>query len=271
MKRLEKKFSELKSQNKTAFVSYICAGDPDYSTSLELLKTLPKSGVDIIELGVPFLDPAGDGPIIENASKRAISSGMTLVKTLEMVKEFRKIDEKTPLILMGYFNPFLKYGIDKVFIDAASSGVDGVLIVDLPLEEDQEILSQIKTANIDLIGLIAPSTDINRAQKIAKKSSGFLYLISMFGITGTKVAEVSNNQKKLTELKDISNLPIVIGFGIKTPVQAEEFSKIGANGVVVGSAIVKEIDDNFSNKKSSEEIVNNTAKLISQFANKIHN
>lgn len=271
MKRLAKKFSELKTQNKSAFVAYICAGDPDYSTSLTLLKALPQTGVDIIELGMPFLDPAGDGPIIEEASKRAIAGGMTIVKTLAMVSEFRKNDQLTPLILMGYFNPILKYGLDKFFMDAAKSGVDGMLILDLPMEEEGEILVEISKANLDLIGLITPSTDNDRAKKIAQKSSGFLYLISMLGITGTKVAEISENEKKLTELQKNSNLPIVIGFGIKTPAQAAEFSKIGANGVVVGSVIVKEISDNFLNKKSSQEIVNNTAKLIQDFAQKIHN
>lgn len=270
MKRLEEKFTELKNQNKCAFVSYICAGDPDFETSLEILKSMPKNGVDIIELGVPFLDPAGDGPIIENASKRAIKGGMSLKKTLEMVVEFRKSDEKTPLILMGYFNPFLKYGLDKIFADAVKSGVDGVLIVDLPFEEEEEILSLTKESNLDLIGLIAPTTNQERAKKISEKSSGFLYLISMLGITGTKLAEITQNQENFKNLRAISNLPIVIGFGIKNPNQANEFSQIGVNGVVIGSSIVKEIDDNFLAKKSKLEIVEAVNKKILEFSQKIH-
>ncbi len=268
MKRLEKKFTTLKSQNKCGLIGYICGGDPDYETSLALLKSMPKAGVDVIELGVPFLDPAGDGPIIENAAKRAISKGMSLKKILEMVVEFRKIDQETPLILMGYYNPFLKYGIDTVFMDAVKSGVDGVLIVDLPLEEG-EILPEIKKANLDLIGLIAPTTNQERARKIAQNSSGFLYLISMLGVTGTKVAEIETNKINLQKLREVSNLPIAIGFGIKNPDIAKEFSQIGVDGIVVGSAIVKEINDNFLAKKSSEEIVGNITEIIQSFAKKI--
>lgn len=266
MKRLEKKFTQLKSQSKCALVGYICAGDPDYETSLQLLKSMPAAGVDIIELGVPFLDPAGDGPIIEAAAKRAIAGGMTLRKVIKMVEEFRKTNQETPLILMGYYNPFLKYGISEIFADLAKSGVDGVLIVDLPLEEEQEILSEIKSFNLDLIGLIAPTTNQERAKKIAQNSSGFLYLISMLGITGTKVAEVSGNKINLQKLREVSNLPIVIGFGIKNPEIAKEFSKIGADGVVVGSAIVKEIDDNFVGKG---DVVKNTVELIKNFSFKM--
>lgn len=269
MSRIAQKFSELKSQNKVAFIGYICAGDPNYEISLEVLKSMPKNGVDIIELGIPFLDPAGDGPIIQEASKRAIANGMTLKKTLEMASEFRKSDNKTPIILMSYYNPILKYGLDKIFVDAEKSGIDGFLIVDLPLEEETEILSQIKEANLDLISLIAPTTNQERAKEISKNASGFLYQISMLGITGTKDAQTAENQENLKKLRAVSNLPVVVGFGIKTPKQAQEFSRIGADGVVVGSTIVKEIADNFLANKSKEEIVKNLGQTLQEFSNKI--
>jgi len=266
MKRIEKKFQELKSQGKCAFVSYICAGDPNYETSLEILKNLPKSGCDIIELGVPFLDPAGDGPIIENASKRAIQNGASLKKTLLMVEEFRKINAPTPILLMGYYNPFLKYGLDKIFADIEKSGADGVLIVDLPFEEREEVTKHISATSLDLIDLIAPLTDEKRIKKISASASGFLYLVSMLGITGTKQANLEDNKINLQKIRNNSELPVVIGFGISEPAQAGEFSKIGANGVVIGSAIVKEIDKNYLAKKNSAEIVENVLQKVAEFA-----
>ena len=269
MKRIEQKFQDLKEKNQCAFIGYICAGDPNYDTSLKILKELPKAGCDIIELGVPFLDPAGDGPIIENASKRAIANGASLVKTLKMAAEFRKDDSATPLILMSYYNPILTYGLDKIFADAHQSGIDGVLIVDLPLEEEKEILTDIKKSNLDLIKLIAPTTSQDRTKEIAKNASGFLYQISMLGITGTKSADLSDNEKKVKNLKEISNLPIGIGFGIKTPKQAGEFAKIGTDAVIIGSTIVQEINDGFITKKSSDEIVSNVTKKVLEFSKEI--
>ena len=261
MKRIEKKFKELRDQKKCAFVAYICAGDPNYETSLELLKAMPKAGCDIIELGVPFLDPSGDGVIIEKAGKRAIQGGMNLRKTLKMAQEFRKINDSTPLILMSYYNPILSYGLNKIFTDAEKSGIDGILIVDLPMEEEAEILTEISQTKLDLIRLIAPTTNQERAKKIVKNASGFLYLISLLGITGTKSADISENKKNLQNLREVSNLPIVIGFGIQTAKQAKEFSEIGCDGVVVGSAIVKEID-----KNSTTEIIAEVIKKIKEFS-----
>ena len=256
MKRIEKKFTELKAQGQKAFVAYICAGDPDFATSLEVLKNMPAAGVDIIELGIPFLDPAGDGPTIESASKRSIAGGMSLAKTLKMAEEFRKNDKNTPVILMGYYNSFLKYGLEKIFVDADKSGVDGILIVDLPLEERQEIYAEISKTNIDLISLIAPLSDEERVKKIAdeKFSSGFLYMISMLGITGTKQAVAENNIENIAKIRKNSKLPIAIGFGIQTPKQAAEFAKIDVDAIVVGSAIVKEIDETRDVKKVLQKI-----------------
>ncbi|MDX2083370.1 MAG: tryptophan synthase subunit alpha [Rickettsiales bacterium] len=271
MKLIAKKFFDLKAQKKPVFIGYICAGDPDYKTSLNLLKLLPQAGCDIIELGVPFLDPSGDGPIIENASKRAISAGMTLKKTLKMAAEFRKDDKKTPLILMSYYNPILKYGLDKIFIDADKSGINGILIVDLPFEESAEILLHLKKSNLDFINLIAPTTDFKRMKKIVKNSSGFLYLISMLGVTGANIKTATiDNKKNLQNLRKASDLPIAIGFGIKTPDQAKEFADMGFDGVIVGSTLVKEISDNFLDGKSSAEIVAVLTKKVAEFSKAIH-
>lgn len=268
-KRIEKKFAELKTKKQTAFIAYICAGDPNYETSFEILKNLPKTGVDIIEIGVPFLDPAGDGPTIEAASKRAINNGFCLKKTLAMVKEFRKIDNATPIVLMGYYNPFLKYGLNKVFADADKSGADAVLIVDLPFEERTEIKNYITAKNLDFIDLIAPLTDETRIKKITKQSSGFLYLVSMLGITGTKQANVYDNVENLKKLRRNSSLPIAIGFGIQQPKQAKDFAKIGVDAVVVGSAIVKEIEQNHLKQKSVSETTKNVLKKVAEFAKEI--
>jgi len=269
MKRIEKKFKELKTKKQAAFIAYICAGDPNYETCFEILKNLPKTGVDIIEIGVPFLDPAGDGPTIEKASKRAISNGFDLKKTFSMVKEFRKINSSTPIVLMGYYNPFLKYGLHKVFLDAQNCGADAVLIVDLPFEERSEIKNYIEATNLDFIDLIAPLTNEERIKKITKQSSGFLYLVSMLGITGTKQAKLSDNIINLKKLQKNSSLPIAIGFGIQEPKQAKEFAKIGFNGVVVGSAIVKEIEQNYLKQKSLSEITKNVLKKVAEFAKEI--
>lgn len=271
MKRIKNKFTELKQQNKTAFVGYICAGDPNIELSSEVLQIMPKAGIDIIELGVPFLDPAGDGPVIEEAAKRAISSGVNFKKVLQMVENFRKNDENTPIILMGYFNSFLKYGLDKIFLDAQNVGADGVLIVDLPLEERQEVHGEIKKTNLDFINLISPLSDEKRIMEIADEemASGFLYNISMLGITGTKSAEIQDNIKSLEKIRKVTNLETVIGFGIKTPEQAGKFAKIGFDGVVIGSTIVKEIYQEFKKGNKNEEIVNNISNLIKNFSEEI--
>lgn len=262
MKRIKQKFTELKKQKRCGLIAYICAGDPDYETSLATLKAMPAAGADLIELGVPFLDPAGDGPTIEIAAKRAIAAGMTLQKTLKMVEEFRLQDQKTPLILMTYYNPVLHFGLDKIFAEAEKSGVDGFLIVDLPPEEETEIIPHLTRTNLDLIRLIAPTTDLKRRQKITKNAGGFLYLISMLGITGTTLARADDNKSNLENLKKISKLPIAIGFGIQNPQQAKEFSQIGSDAVVIGSVLVKEMAE----KKSADEIVKSVSNKIQEFS-----
>lgn len=261
MKRIEQKFLTLKNQKKCAFVAYLCGGDPDYQTSLSSLKILAQNGVDIIEIGVPFLDPAGDGPTIENASKRAIKNGMDLKKTLQLVSDFRQFNQSIPIILMTYFNPLFKFGLQTIFKECALSGVDGVLIVDLPYEEESIITAEISANNLDLIRLIAPTTSDLRTKKILNNASGFIYLISMLGITGTKLAKVEDNINNYNNLRKHTELPIVIGFGIQNEIQANEFSKIGIDGVVIGSAIVKEIVENLPNSI----ILQNIEKKVAQF------
>ncbi len=265
MNRIKQKFLELKNQQRCALITYICGGDPDFSTSLNLLKSLPNAGADLIEIGVPFLDPAGDGPTIENASRRAIDSGMTLKKILELAKEFRKDNNHTPIILMTYFNPLLKCGIDKIFIEAQKSGFDGVLIVDLPLEEENEIMHELKKTTLDFIRLIAPSSDSNRIKEICKNASGFLYLISMYGITGTKLAIAKENENNLHNLQKISKLPVAIGFGIQNPQQAEEFVKIGTDAIVIGSVIVNEMSKNISH----QSMLDNAIQTVKNFSQKL--
>ncbi len=267
MSRISTKFRELKAKNKSAFIAYICAGDPNYKTSLAIMKKMPQAGVDIIEIGVPFLDPAGDGPVIENAAKRAIKNGMTLKKTLAMIAEFRQENLETPIVLMTYYNPLLRYQINKIFEDAKSSGVDGILIVDLPLEEEKEALPAIKKAKLDFIQLVSPTTSKDRAKKIVKNASGFIYLISMLGITGTKSAKVEDNIHNLAMLREITNLPVAIGFGIQNPDQAQKFRDLSFDGIVVGSSFVKEINNNFTANKTTEEIVNLVTKKIEEFSN----
>ena len=268
MTRISQTFTNL--GNQSAFIAYICAGDPNFETSLEVLNNLPAQGVDIIELGVPFLNPAGDGPTIENASKRAIKNGASLKNTLKMVEEFRKNNTTTPIVLMSYFNPIFKFGYEDFFKAASDAGVDGVLIVDLTIEENGEVLQFAKNNNVDLIQLIAPTTDAQRIAEISNKASGFLYLISMLGITGTKSADIAQNKINLEKIRQNSNLPVAIGFGIKEPKQAKEFAQIGVDGIVIGSAFVKDIADNFVANRSKNEICDSVLRKVSEFAQEIN-
>jgi tryptophan synthase alpha chain len=221
--------------------------------------------VDIIELGIPFLDPAGDGPIIEDASKRAIKNGMNLVKTLEMVAQFRMDNNKTPIVLMGYYNPILRYGLEKFTQDAKKSGVDGVLVVDLPVEEDEILRGFAEKNHLDLIKLITLTSNEERIKKIINNAGGFLYLVSILGITGTKSADIGNNKIHIEKIKKYTNLPTVIGFGIKTQEQAQEMSKIGADGIVVGSKFVqiieKSLEEGLEEKKMVDLVVNEVQNL----------
>jgi tryptophan synthase alpha chain len=240
MTRIDKKFKALKAQKKKAFISYIMAGDTSYDLSLEILNGLPKAGVDIIELGLPFTDPMADGPTIQLAGQRALKKGMTVVKTLEMVSAFRKNDNQTPIVLMGYYNPIFSYGVEKFLIDAGTAGIDGLIVVDLPPEEDEELCLPAAKHNINFIRLATPTTDVKRLPKVLSNTSGFVYYVSITGITGAASAQSTNVGPEISRIKKSTQLPIVVGFGITTPEAAFEIAKV-ADGVVVGSAIVEMI------------------------------
>ncbi len=245
--RIEKRFAAVKAEGRGAFVTFVTAGDPDYDTSLEIVKGLPGAGADLIELGMPFSDPMAEGPPIQASSLRALKAGMTLAKTLTMVREFRKDDGDTPIILMGYYNPIYSYGVDRFVKDAKVAGVDGLIIVDLPPEEDEELCLPALQAGIHWIRLATPTTDDKRLPVVLNNTSGFVYYVSIMGITGTAAVPTEHVREAVARLRRHTELPIAVGFGIRTPEQAAAISSV-ADGAVVGSAIVDavkaELDDN---------------------------
>jgi tryptophan synthase alpha chain len=258
MSRLNTTFEALKKEGRAALISYIVAGDPNQAIGQEIMNSLPNSGVDIIELGIPFTDPMADGPTIQAADIRALNAGMTLQKTLSMVREFRINNKHTPIVLMGYYNPIYIYGGTKFAADAASAGVDGVLIVDLPPEEDGEIKAVLKASGIDLIRLITPTSTGERLKKLVKDAGGFLYYVSITGVTGTASIDVESVANKIKEIREVSELPIAVGFGIRTTEEAKAVSNI-ADGVIIGSAFVRIIEKTIENQIVSE--VNRAAKV----------
>lgn len=240
MARIDAKFAELKAAGKSAFVSYIMAGDPDYDTSLALMKGLPDAGVDIIELGLPFTDPMADGPTIQLAGQRALEAGMTLEKTLMMATEFRKTNDTTPIVLMGYYNPIYTMGVE-VFLEAAkTAGIDGLIVVDLPPEEDSELCIPTNAAGLNFIRLATPTTDDHRLPKVLENTSGFIYYVAITGITGAGSATADDVGREVTRIKQSTDLPVCVGFGIKTPQDAHDMAAV-ADGAVVGSAIVSKL------------------------------
>ena len=270
MSRLEAKFSELRSQNRAGFVAFITAGDPDYDTSLAILKGLPDQGVDIIELGMPFTDPSADGPAIDRAAQRALKGGMSLTKTITMVREFRKSDQSTPIILMGYFNPLLAYGIERFAEDASTAGVDGLIIVDLPPEEDAELRLPANAAGIDVIRLATPTSDTIRLPKVLEGASGFGEYVAGAGSTGGKSATEGDIRAAITHIKEHTDLPFAVGFGIKTPEQAAIMAKY-ADGVVVGSAIVSMIENGISeNGVPKSDLVDEVFDFVRTLADGTH-
>lgn len=257
--RIDSKFAELKAEGRPALVTYFMGGDPDYDTSLKVMKTLPKAGADVIELGMAFSDPMADGPAIQAAGLRALSSGQTLAKTLQMAADFRKEDNTTPIVLMGYYNPIYIYGVERFLKDAKASGVDGLIVVDLPSEMDVELCLPAMAAGINFIRLATPTTDDKRLPKVLKNASGFVYYVSMNGITGSAIADTARVGEAVRHIKKSTDLPICVGFGVKTPEQA---AAIGANadGVVVGTAIINavagELDGSGSTKGDPVAAVN---------------
>ena len=240
MTRIDAKFAELKAANKKAFVSYVMAGDPSFDTSLEIVKGLPAAGVDIIELGLPFTDPMADGPTIQLAGQRALDAGMTLSRTLELATEFRKTDDTTPIVLMGYYNPIYSRGVETFLSDAKAAGIDGLIVVDLPPEEDEELCIPAQNAGLNFIRLATHTTDDNRLPRVLQNTSGFVYYVSITGITGAAEAEATDVGPEVSRIKSQTDLPIVVGFGINTPAKSQAIASV-ADGAVVGSAIVSKI------------------------------
>ncbi len=242
MTRIDAKFAELSENKKKAFVAYVMAGDPDYDTSLELVKGLPGAGVDVIELGLPFTDPMADGPTIQRAGQRALEGGMTLERTLQLATEFRKQDDTTPIVMMGYYNPIYSRGVETFLKDAKAAGIDGLIVVDLPPEEDEELCIPAQKAGLNFIRLATPTTDDKRLPRVLQNTSGFVYYVSITGITGAAEAEAVDVGPEVARIKSQTDLPVIVGFGIKTPESSRAIAEV-ADGAVVGSAIVARIGD----------------------------
>ena len=241
--RIEKRFAALKAEGRAGLVAYLTAGDPDLETSTRLFEGLAAAGADLIEIGMPFSDPMADGPLIQAAGMRALKGGMTLRKTLAMVKGLRALDPDTPYVLMGYYNPIYRYGAEAFATDAAAAGVDALIIVDLPPEEDPELNAPARQAGLDLVRLVTPTSDAHRLPKIVERATGFLYYVAITGITGTHSAEAGAVYEAVARLRRFTNLPIVVGFGIKTPQQAADIARV-ADGAVVASALVDRLARN---------------------------
>ncbi len=240
MSRIDAKFEALRASGKKAFVAYVMAGDPDYETALEVVKGLPDAGVDVIELGLPFTDPMADGPTIQLAGQRALDAGMTLKRTLDLARAFRAQDDTTPIVLMGYYNPIFSRGVDAFLADARAAGIDGLIVVDLPPEEDDELCLPAQAAGLNFIRLATPTTDGKRLPRVLQNTSGFVYYVSITGITGAAVAQAGDVGPEVARIKEATDLPVIVGFGIKTPEHAKAIAEI-ADGAVVGSAIVERI------------------------------
>jgi tryptophan synthase alpha chain len=238
--RMDKRFADLAAEGRPALVTYFMGGDPDYASSLEIMKALPKAGADVIELGMPFSDPMADGPAIQLAGQRALAGGQTLAKTLQMARDFRKDDDATPIVLMGYYNPIYIYGVERFLDDALEAGIDGLIVVDLPPEMDDELCIPAVAKGINFIRLATPTTDEKRLPAVLKNTSGFVYYVSMNGITGSALPDPSVIGSAVGRIKAHTGLPVCVGFGVKT---AEHARAIGASadGVVVGTAIVNQI------------------------------
>ena len=263
--RITDRFNLLETEGVSGLVTFLTAGDPDFATSLNILQKLPASGADVIELGMPFSDPMADGPAIQASSQRALKAGINLKKIFSIVEIFRAEDAETPIVLMGYYNPIYIYGIEKFVSDAEASGVDGLIIVDLPPEEP-EMLNIMENSRIQLIFLITPTTNDERLPKVLKNASGFIYYVSVTGITGTKMASSEHVEIALSRIRRYTDLPIAVGFGIKTPEQAAKMAKY-ADAAVVGSALVSRIEDNLdANGKPTSACVTAVLDFVGQIS-----
>jgi tryptophan synthase alpha chain len=264
--RIDTRFAQLAKESRSAFVTYVMAGDPDPKTSLEIVKALPKSGADVIELGIPFTDPMADGPSIQAAGLRALKAGMTLKKTLALVKRFREADNATPIVLMGYYNPIYIYGVDKFLADAKAAGVDGLIIVDLPPEEDTELCVPALKAGLNFIRLATPTTDDKRLPAVLANTSGFVYYVSITGITGAAAADAHAVSGAVARIKRHTSLPVCVGFGIRTPETARAIAE-NADGAVVGTALVDAVKGSLDAEgKATVKTVGAVADLVAALA-----
>ena len=261
MSRLQSRFAELKQQNRAALVTFVTAGDPDYATSLSILKGLPAAGADIIELGMPFTDPMADGPAIQLANIRALGGHQDMVKTLQMVREFRAGNSDTPLVLMGYFNPIHHYGVPRFIEEAKAAGVDGLIVVDLPPEHNEDLCDPAQAAGLDFIRLTTPTTDDARLPTVLNGSSGFVYYVSVAGVTGAGAATLEHVEQAVARLRRHTDLPISIGFGIRTPEHAATIARL-ADGVVVGSALI----DQIANASSPQQAIDGVLGLCRELS-----
>jgi tryptophan synthase alpha chain len=268
--RIEKRFAALKKESRAALVTFTMAGDPDYDTSLAIAKALPKAGADMIELGMPFTDPMADGPAIQAAGLRALKSGQRMTRTLQLVHEFRKEDKETPIVLMGYYNPIYIYGNERFLVDAKAAGVDGLIVVDLPPEEDEELCLPALKTGMNFIRLATPTTDDKRLPKVLTNTSGFVYYVSITGITGAAAPNTARVTAAVARIKRHTKLPVAVGFGVKTAEHARAIAE-GADGVVVGSALVAALKQSLdANSKAGSGTVKAVTGLVSALAQGVH-
>ena len=264
--RIDQRFADLKREGRAALVTFTMAGDPDTKTSLAILKELPKAGADVIELGMPFTDPMADGPAIQAGGLRALNAGQNMVKTLSMVRAFRNGDDATPIVLMGYYNPIYIYGVDRFLRDSKSAGVDGLIIVDLPPEEDEELCLPALKAGLNFIRLATPTTDDKRLPAVLANTSGFVYYVSITGITGAATPDADKVAAAVARIKRHTKLPVAVGFGVRTAEQAAGIAS-GADGVVVGSALVSVLKGSLDpNDKATEKTVSGVVDLVAALA-----
>lgn len=256
MSRIEQVFKDLKKQNKKALIPFITAGDPSVDLTLKILHQMVKSGADMIEIGIPFSDPMADGPVIQRASERALANNVGIKKTFEIVKDFRSTNKTTPIILMGYANPIEAIGLDQFLTLCKDSDIDGVITVDYPPEESENYVKKLKEINVDAIFLLAPTTEKQRIEKIIKQASGFLYYVSLKGVTGAQNIDIDQVKSRVHEIKELTNLPVAVGFGVRDPETAKKVAEF-SDAVVIGSRIIQEVESS-----SEDNLIPNIASIV---------
>lgn len=267
--RITKRFEQLNAEKRSGLITFVMGGDPDYKTALDILKGLPEAGADLIEIGMPFTDPMADGPSIQKAGLRALETGQTLRKTLELASDFRKTDDKTPLIVMGYYNPIYIFGVDKFLLEAKNAGIDGLIVVDLPPEEDSELCIPALEKGLDFIRLATPTSDDKRLPSLLKHTSGFIYYISIAGVTGTKTLDIDSVSSAVNRLRHHTTLPVAVGFGVKTPEMASKVAQV-ADSVVVGSGVIDILASTLDTQnKPTNETVPTVLKFVKSLSDAI--